>query len=188
MHRLMYDTDQPVQLAFSAGLLATYADLADAALVKHLEEIHGQVAWIDRGLGDPMHLATIIDVETGTHGPADAPTWYDRRHAAGARFLTTYCNQASLAEVQREMGPRPHYQWIARLDGITTVAGFTPGQTPAAVQFAGAAALGFHADASLVFQASWNPAPASLAAAHARQYLTTAESAVTSALATLAKV
>ena len=188
MIRLMLDTDKPLGLPVTTGLLATYADLADTSLVAHLTGIHGQVVWIDRGLGDPLGLATVIDVETGTHRPADAPVWYDRRHAAGAAGLTVYCNRSTLAEVDREMGPRNHYRWIARLDGIATVPGFTPGQGPAAVQVLGSSALGFHADASLVLQAGWNPAPARPITNPDLQAVASAEAHLHSALADLAKV
>ena len=188
MIRAMLDTDHPVELGFTTGLLATYADLADAALIKHLEGIHGQVLLIDRGMGDPLARATIIDVENGAHRPADAPVWYDRRHALGARYLTVYCSRSTLAEIGKEMGPRSYYRWVARLDGVATVPGFTPGQGPAAVQVMGSAALGFHADYSLVFQSGWNPAPRGQLAAADAKAVASAEAHLHDALAALATV
>jgi len=188
MIRLMLDTDKPLGLTVTTGMLATYADLADAPLVAHLSRTHGHVVWIERGLGDPLGLATILDVEGGAVRPAQAPVWYDRRHAQGAKSLTVYCNRSTLAEVDTEMGPRNFYRWVARLDGISAVPGFTPGKSPAAVQIMGAAALGFHADASLVFQDAWQPTPRAHLSPDDSAAINTAEAHIQAALAALAGV
>lgn len=188
MWRAMLDTDTPLQLPFSTGLLATYADLADAPVLAHLEQLHTTVVWIDRGLGDPAHLATVLDVEAHAQGATGAPAWYDSQHARGRQFLTVYANRSTMPEVNREMGPRPFYRWIARLDGIATVPGFTPGQGPAAVQVMGAAALGIHADYSIVYNAAWNPGPAPSLDSADHTLIASATVHLRSALASLAGV
>jgi hypothetical protein len=163
MIRVMLDTDQPQALTGAkvrAPILATYADLMGKSLLAELEAEWGQVVLIDRGQGDPLGAATVIDIERGTHGPADAPGWHDRRHAAGAKHLTVYCDRASVAAVNAAMGTRSYFRWIATLDGTAHASPFTPGVSPAAIQCLGAAQLGFHADLSLVLEDWWNPAPA----------------------------
>ena len=158
----MLDTDQPGQLTATgirADLLATYADLISHQSQAELESEWPQVAYIDRGTGDPLGLASIIDVEKGTHRPADAPGWYDRQHARGIKYLTVYCNRSTLPAVNAAMGKRKFFRWVATLDGTVHVPSFTPGKTPAAVQCLGAAALGFHADLSLVYEDWWQPTP-----------------------------
>jgi hypothetical protein len=162
MMRVMLDTDQPWQLTntgIRAGLLATYADLITQTKLAVLEKDWPRVVLIDRGLGDPLGKASVIDIERGTHGPADAPGWYDRQKRAGIRYLTVYCNRATLPAVNAAMGHRAYFRWIATLDGTAHIGGFTPGLGPAAVQTLGAAALGFHADLSLVLEPHWHPAP-----------------------------
>ena len=164
MIRVMLDTDQPEQLTGSkirAPILATYADLmGPPASLLDLRKEWPQVVLIDRGLGDPRGLATVIDIERGTHGPGDAPAWYDRQHKAGLHHLTVYCDRAILPAVNAAMGARSYFRWVATLDGTAHVAPFTPGQGPAAVQILPADRLGFHADLSLVLEDWWHPAPA----------------------------
>lgn len=155
--RVMYDTDQPASLQPRAAILATYADLATVTLRAELARAWPLVLWIDRGQGDPMGLATIIDIETGTHAVGDAAPWFDREHATGKKFLTVYCNRSTLPLVDAAMGARPFYRWVATLDGTTHIDGHRAGFGPAAVQNLSAAMLGFHADGSLVFEDSWHP-------------------------------
>jgi hypothetical protein len=159
MIRVMLDTDHPYSLTVTADILATYADLADAAQLAALRKTHRQVLLIDRGLGDLTGQATIIDIETGAERIAQAPGWYDTQHARGLSWLTAYCSRDSVAAVNAAMGKRVFFHWVARLDGIATVPGFKPATSPAAVQVMGAQALGFDADLSLVLGDEWNPPP-----------------------------
>jgi len=161
----MLDTDTPTavtNLKVRAPILATYADLVvgGAVTLAELEREWGQVLLIDRGLGDPLGKASIIDIERGTHAATDAPAWYDRQHAAGVHYLTVYANRASQAAVNAAMGGRQFYRWIATLDGTAHVPPYAAGTAPAAVQILGATQLGFHADLSLVLEPWWQPAPA----------------------------
>ena len=162
--RVMLDTDTPAELTkgskVRAPILATYADLVGAVMLAQLRASWAQVLLIDRGLGDPLGKASIIDVERGTHSAADAPAWYDRQHKAGVKYLTVYANRASQGAANAAMGKRPFYRWIATLDGTAHVPPYAAGTAPAAVQILSAAQLGFHADLSLVLEPWWQPAPA----------------------------
>ena len=168
--RVMLDTDQPGQLTAAgvrAPILATYADLMTAADLAGLRAAWGQVLLIDRGQGDPLGRSSVIDVERGTHGPGDAPGWFDRQTARGVAQLTVYADRSSQAAVNKAMGGRRFFRWIATLDGTLHVAPYAPGKQPAAVQVLGAGSLGFHADLSIVLESWWNRAPAAAAAAPA---------------------
>jgi hypothetical protein len=156
MIRVLLDSDDPGVFPSGAQMVATYADLATPDLRDRLRAAHETVIWIDRGNGDPLHLATVIDVEAGLHAPRDAPGWYDRRRQAGARNLTVYCTRNGLPAVNAAMGDRSFYRWIATLDGTLHIKGFSPLSGPAAVQFAGAGQAGIHVDVSLVFNDNWH--------------------------------
>lgn len=160
MIRTMLDTDTPQTLGRRANILATYADLISISDLAELETTWPAVVLIDRGQGDRLGRASIIDVETGTHAPGDAPAWHDRQAKAGVKHLTVYANRTTMPEVEKAMGKRGFYRWYATLDGTAHIDGYTPGQQPAAVQILGESALGFHADLSLVFEDGWNPAAA----------------------------
>src|SRR5689334_19515855 len=102
MIRVMLDTDQSDQLTASkirAPILATYADQVDARVLADLKSSWEQVVLIDRGLGDPLSKATVIDIERGTHVPGDAAAWYDRQHAAGLRHLTVYSGRDAMPAI-----------------------------------------------------------------------------------------
>ena len=156
MIRVMLDSDNPGVFPAGAPMVATYADLATPALRDRLRAAHDTVIWIDRGNGDPLHLATIIDVEAGLHAPGDAPGWYDRQRQAGARNLTVYCTRNGLPAVNAAMGDRSFFRWVATLDGTLHIDGFSPLCGPAAVQFADAGHAGMHVDVSLVYNDSWH--------------------------------
>ena len=161
--RVMLDTDTPLMLKPLAAILATYADLIDAAQLAQLEVAWGQVVLIDRGLGDPLGKASVIDVEAHARGAAAVPGWYDAKHAAGVKHPTVYADRSTMPAVDTAAGARPISRWYATLDGTAFGPGHTPGIAPAAIQILGAAQLGYHADLSLVFEDGWNPAPAAAA-------------------------
>lgn len=158
MTRLMFDSDIIADLPRNA-LAATYSDLIpdQPALTKLRAQFPHGLLLIDRH-GDPTGTAVILDVETGLHAPADIPAWLDRKKAQGITG-TIYCNRSQLAACDAAAGTRPHYRWIATLDGTLHIAGFKPGHTPAAVQFATSQMLGFHCDGSVVWQDDWHPEP-----------------------------
>ena len=157
MPRLMFDSDKPLDLPITGDLLATYADLIGAAELATLRHRWRGVVLIERGLGDPLGLASVIDIEAHAEGVGAARPWLTRKHGAGVHYLTTYCNRATVAAVDAAVHGLPHWRWIATLDGTAHIAGMAPGHHPAAVQCLNAAMLGFHADASVVWADAWNP-------------------------------
>jgi hypothetical protein len=188
MLRLMLDTNQPEDLGVGAEILATYADLHTPALEQLLRLRHGQVVWIDRGLGDPAGISTVLDVEQHAEGPAAIPGWFDSRRSRGMGSLTVYANRDTMPSVDAAAGGRGIYRWIARLDGQLAVPGFLPGRTPAAVQVLGSAALGFHADLSVVQEDRWHPALEAALTPAGRAALESARTLLDDALAALARV
>jgi hypothetical protein len=159
MARLMFDSDNIADLPDNT-LCATYADLVhNPADVDNLRKRfrHG-ILFIDRH-GDPLDIATILDVERGLHGANDVPGWLDHKKSKGITG-TVYCNRSSLDAVNAAAGQRQLSRWIATLDGTMHIPNFKAGETPAAVQFATSQMLGFHCDASVVWEDGWHPAPA----------------------------
>ena len=159
MSRLMFDSDVIDALPRDT-MAATYSDLIPSLTALHQlrREFPFGIALIDRGLGDPTGMATILDVERGARVPAEAPGWYDHKKAEGLADLTVYVNRSNLAAVDAALGPDRHpYHWVATLDGTMHIPGFPAGRRPGLVQFAGETALGFHCDASVIWEAAWHP-------------------------------
>jgi hypothetical protein len=154
MVRIMFDSDNPGLLAGlfhagEAGLIATYADLVTPALA---DRAGGDLLVIDRGHGDPHHLATCGDFERGALKPADAPDWWDAHHGRGE--LTVYADRSTMPSLIHALGPhRPAWRWWATLDGTMRI----PANPTAMVQFAGEKMTGFHADATIIYNPHWRP-------------------------------
>lgn len=159
MIRVMADSDQLDALHINVGIVATYSDL-----------IHDFAAWagqhpgkscvlIDRGLGDPTGQARIFDVERWSLTPADVKGRLEAKKAAGLSGLTVYANRSTMPQVDALNPGGGYYRWFATLDGSLAIPGFTPLETPAAVQAIPAAWTGLHVDLSLVFEDSFYPCP-----------------------------
>jgi len=164
----MFDSTTPDVIPVAAELVGGYVNgqyawsSADWNRFPHAQQVRINVT------GDSA-LGNCLDVETGDATPAQAPAWYDARHAAGTRNLAIYCNRSTLPAVNAAMGSRTFYRWIATLDGT-----MRPGGTAYdAVQFAGASLAGINADISIVWNDKWHPVPA---AAWASEALTQAKS------------
>lgn len=155
MPGLLWDTDQPTKLTggFANGCrVATYADLLTPTLA-HL--FAGRLVVIDRGLGDPMNLADVADIEPGAltvdEGAAKIRQWVHENRP----FPTAYHNRDIWAAVDAALTGVAFWNWVATLDGTL----LPDGRHPAAVQFAGAGAVGEHADLSIVWDDQWHPLP-----------------------------
>ena len=159
MIRTMIDTDRPLDLTAGADLIATYADLASAAVTTHLATLCHRVLFIDRGLGDPGGIASVYDCETGANDAAGFHAWLVRKHAAHVPHPTGYCDRSNLAALHAGAAGQAYDLWVATLDGTAHIAGYSPGHGPAAIQCLSAAMLGFHADGSLVFHDGWHRTP-----------------------------
>jgi hypothetical protein len=157
MIRTMLDTDRPDQLTVGADIIISYADLWSQPIEDHLRALAKAVAWIDRGQGDPNGIASIIDIEPGTFAPGRVAGWLDRKAGQRVPYLTTYCDRAEAAAVAADAGSRVHWRIIATLDGTVMDPEWPWTDRPAATQCIAAAALGFHADLSLVLRDGWHP-------------------------------
>jgi len=165
MIRIMLDSDNLAALpAGVAPLLATYSDLfRTAAHIQAFEHAHpgSQLVLIDRGLGDPTGMASVIDIETGAFGVGSVLPWMEQKEAEHIADPTTYVSRSSMAAVDAALaGTRfaNHWQWIARLDGYWQIPPYRPFRRPAAVQIAPADMTGIDADGSLVYSDAWHRA------------------------------
>lgn len=115
----------------------------------------GRWVAIDRALGDPHNVATVVDIEAhaDTIGAARSKliTWNEQRRP----FPTAYHDRASWGQVNTDLQGISYSHWVATLDGTLVPDGYYM----AAVQFAGEKTLGFHADMSVVWADNWHPIP-----------------------------
>lgn len=165
MTMLMADSDEPVVLAspqFDGCLVATYADILTPELIAGYGP---RLVVIDRGLGDPHHMATVADVENGALSIGAAVARVKEWNAAGVPFPTVYHDRAIDSEMTAALGSERCFRWIATLDG--TLVPDVPRHD--VVQFAGAATVGLHADLSIVWNPSWHPQAAGPTAGAIRQ-------------------
>ena len=148
----MFDSDDPAVLElpiFNDSRVATYADLVTPALVAKFGR---RLAVIDRGHGDPLNLATIVDVERGAltieQGAAKIKGWV----AEHRPYVTAYVNRSNRDAMKAALGGVDPFWWVATLDGTMNV----QDSYTALVQFAGEAAIGLHVDVSVVYHTGWN--------------------------------
>lgn len=175
--RVMLDTDELSALDGHCELLATYSDLVPNPAELRAKFPNSKLLLIDRGSGDPSGEASILDVETGAASIADIPGWLDRKHAAKVEFPTLYVNRSNIAQADAAAGNRPHYHWVATLDGTAFIGRFRALHGPAAIQILGSADLGAHDDLSLVFEDGWNPTSSHLPSAVLKREINTLISA-----------
>lgn len=156
MVSIMVDSDDPAVLQnnlFYNCRVATYADLLTPELVA---SFGGRLAVIDRGHGDPLNLAHILDVESGAWTVEAAGAKIKEWNSQGRGHIMGYVNRSNWQPLMEACAPVKPYQWIATLDGTLN----PDGQYPSVVQFAGEAAIGLHVDVSIVYDENWFPLPA----------------------------
>lgn len=167
MIRVMLDSDKLGDLPPGiAPLLATYSDLVPTiAFLALLQEHHkgSEIVLIDRGLGDPTGLASIIDREDGAVPLGQLVPKYQSMVDRHVRFPTVYSDRNDLAacdEVLAAAGFDEHWRMVATLDGTAwlELPGYQPLHRPAVIQCLSAAMTGIHADGSLVLNPGWHPA------------------------------
>ena len=151
MPQLMFDSDDPAVLEepiFNDSRVATYADLLTPAIVAKFGR---RLAVIDRGHGDPMNRAHIVDVERGVlsieQGAAKVKGWV----AEHRPYVTAYVNRSNRPAMRAALGSIDPFWWEATLDGTMNV----QDSYTAMVQFAGEAAFGLHVDVSIVYHTGW---------------------------------
>lgn len=153
MTSLMFDSDRPADLAtiqMVPARVATYADLLTPAIVA---QFGPRLAVIDRGLGDPMNRAHIVDVERGALSTASGVARIKQWANEGRRYLTVYVNRGNWDEVAQACLPVRPFMWVATLDGTLN----PNGKFPHLTQFASESMLGLHADVSVVWDEDWLP-------------------------------
>lgn len=153
MTSLMFDSDDPAALGtiqMVPARVATYADLLTPQIAA---QFGSRLAVIDRGLGDPMNRAHIVDIEPGALSVGAGATRIHQWAAEGRRYLTVYVNRDNWDQVLAACMPVRPYSWVATLDGTLNPGGKFPHLT----QFAGEDKLGMHADVSVVWDEGWLP-------------------------------
>lgn len=158
MASLMFDSDNPIVLTdprFAGCRVATYADLLTPSLVTVLGP---RLVVIDRGLGDPLGLAHVADIESGLLTVSAGADRIRQWTAEGRQYITAYHDRADWAAVAAAVAPLQPWNWVATLDGSMN----PDGRYPAVVQFASEAKVGIHVDVSLVWNDTWRPLPAGL--------------------------
>jgi hypothetical protein len=149
----MFDSDQPDVLGSIQLVPARVATYADLLMPEIVTRFGSRLAVIDRGLGDPMQKAHIVDIESVAYtvesGAALIKEWVKK----GRLFPTVYVNRDNWAAVMQACLPVKPYEWVATLDGSLQ----PNGRFPHLTQFAGEQALGLHADVSVVWDEGWLP-------------------------------
>lgn len=180
MPGLMFDSDDPsvlLQSFLSGCRIATYADLVTPAI---LSEAGARLIVIDRGQGDPHGLATVADIEPGALSVADGTNRIRQWIAEDRPYPTAYHDRDIWAQIDGALGGLPYHHWVATLDSTMS----PDGKRPDVVQFAGASAVGFHADVSVVWNDEWRAVPGLPTAAQVAKVKAIANM-VTSSLAAL---
>lgn len=150
---IMVDSDSPEALGnnlFYNCRVATYADLLTPAIVS---QFAGRLVVIDRGHGDPMNLAHVVDIESGAFTVAAGAERIKEWNSVGRGHVAAYCSRSDWEAVLSACLPVKPYMWIATLDGTLN----PDGKWPNIVQFAGEAAIGIHVDVSIVYDEQWVP-------------------------------
>jgi hypothetical protein len=159
MLRTALDSDNLADFSPHTDFILTYSDLVPDAAVFEAAHRGQQVAYIDRGMGDPGNKASIIDIERGTHTVAELAPWHDFKAAHKVQYLTWYASRSNVDAINAALGGRRMYRWIATLDGTLAIPGFQPLVGPDLVQLLPDTRIGIHADFSIVLSPTWRPAP-----------------------------
>lgn len=153
MTSFMFDSDNPAVLAnplFDGCRVATYADLLTTQI---LAQFGARLVVIDRGHGDPMNRAHVVDCESGAVSVAEAGDKVRQWNSEGRGHVAVYCDRADWDAVLSACLPVKPYMWIATLDGTLD----PDGKWPSAVQFDGETTIGIHVDVSVVYDETWVP-------------------------------
>lgn len=155
MIRLACDSDDLGAL-IETSVILTYADLitdTDTRQQLRARFPRSRLLFMDRGLGDPLKLATVWDVERGALTPDEVPERFDTAQAAGRQYLTGYVSLDRLPRLVEVMAGRPWWKWVALWGGGLEV----PGHPFAMMQFASGKMLGAGVDLSVIRDDTWHP-------------------------------
>ena len=151
MPQFLFDSDDPAVLMdpmFNDSRVATYADLLTPEIVAHFG---ARLAVIDRGHGDPLNKAHIVDCESGADTLQQSADKLHQWTAEGRPYVTAYANRSTQPQLKALLGTLEPFWWVATLDGTMNVGD----NYTALVQFAGEAAIGKHVDVSIVYHTGW---------------------------------
>ncbi len=151
MTRTMYDAVAWENIPADAEMVAGYIDGPRSQWPAQAWDRFPHAVKVKITVDPADNAGDVLDVETGDARPSDAPGWIRRRLAAGARFVTIYCNRSTLPAVVSACGGLAFYRWIATLDGTRDIPG------AAAVQYQGGVTAGY--DMSVVHDDAWHPSP-----------------------------
>lgn len=158
---VVFDSDDPnvlKQAALAGCRVATYSDLATPALVSALG---ARCIWIDRGHGDPLGIASVVDIEPGLYTVANGVAKVQQMIAEKRPTPAVYHDRSDWPAITAALHGTSVRHWVSTLDGTC----LPQASMPAAVQILGEKQVGFHADLSIVWDDSWHPVAAPLAAA-----------------------
>jgi hypothetical protein len=153
MPGVLFDSDEPavlLQASLAGARVATYADLANPTLVK---ELGARCIWIDRGHGDPLGIASVVDIEPGLYTVAAGVAKVKQMIAEKRPGPAVYHDRNDWPAITSALAGAQVRHWVATLDGTC----LPLAQRPAAVQILGAKQVGFHADLSIVWDDTWHP-------------------------------
>lgn len=153
--RILNDHENPDLLA-PTEFAATYADLFH--LEGQVDELRRRlpgttVLFYDRGAGDPLGLATLIDCEAGALTPGQARWKAEAMHGAGRRYVTVYHQLGQLEEMEAALAGIEHWNIIAAWGQL-----LIPSHPWASVQCVAGAYLGDGPDLTVVKDPAWHPA------------------------------
>lgn len=149
----MFDSDDPEVLKdpmFNENRVCTYADLLTPELVAFFGP---RLGVIDRGHGDPLNRAHIVDVETGALTVEQGAETMKKWLSEGRQYVTGYVNRSNRTSLAELMPTSGWTLWVATLDGTMDVNDGYTGM----VQFAPETTIGKHVDVSIVFHEWWLP-------------------------------
>jgi hypothetical protein len=165
--RYMYDSTTVGSLPSNAKMVAVYANGRFFAKPADVQSQcpAAEVVWIDVNGSDPG--AYVLDVENGDATAGQCYRWI-KGGSHNGRKPTIYCSRDTIEAVWAAVsaaGGADYALWVATLDGTTKWNGRELSTVPGvvAVQVQGAAALGFNADLSYVYDSTWPLYPAVVA-------------------------
>jgi hypothetical protein len=181
---MMCDSDQPSAL-LPTPVRATYADLFtshDQLIEERARHAGSTLILGNRGLGDPLGVATWADYERGALTRESLRRAVEEMHADLRGFVTVYHSADRATEVVHTLDGLTYWQWVAGWGNLDL-----RGSGHAVHQFLPYTALNVRCDLSVIRSPAWHPAPSTspaLALVHDR--LLNARNRLNDALAVLA--
>lgn len=139
-----YRPDELADAMFEGNLVATYADLITPAVA---EQFAGRLFSIDRGQGDPLVRAQVVDFRSGGYTIADGLERLYQFIGEHRPYVTAYVDREKWREVRSRCHGIEPLWWVVSPGGVLN----PDGRYPAMVQFAGEFQIGRRVQVSLVY-------------------------------------